>query len=184
MQKPPRLLQNMSLQEKVNKSILFSPWRMDYVTSPTKGENIFISKQASSNDRKSLILFRGNTSFILMNLYPYNNGHLLIAPYDKYNDISKLDFNIFSEIIYLVQASIGILKIELKAEGFNVGFNMGKSAGAAIDEHLHLHIVPRWTGDSNFMPIVGQTKVIVQGLLDTYDLLKPKFDKVTPFEKI
>ena len=172
----------MSLQEKVNKSILFSPWRMDYVTSPTKGENIFILKQASSDDRESLILFRGNKSFVLMNLYPYNNGHLLIAPYDKCQDITKLNFTTFSEIIYLIQESTKILQMELKAEGFNIGLNMGKSAGAAIDEHLHFHIVPRWTGDSNFMPIVGQTKVIVQGLLDTYDLLKPKFEKVKIFK--
>ena len=92
----------MSLQEKVNKSILFSPWRMDYVTSPTKGENIFIVKQASSDDRESLILFRGNKSFVLMNLYPYNNGHLMIVPYRKVNSMIELNQNELKEIMILI----------------------------------------------------------------------------------
>ena len=96
-----------------------------------------------------------------MNLYPYNNGHLMIAPYKVCNDITLLDSDTLFEITQLTQQSISILKDILKSDGFNVGFNMGKVSGAGIDEHLHFHIVPRWIGDVNFMPIVGETKVIV-----------------------
>jgi ATP adenylyltransferase len=149
---------------------------MEYVSSPNKGKNIFLEKSKSKNDRENLVLYRGLKSFILMNLYPYNNGHIMIAPYEQYNDITDLDTDILFEIMELTQKSIVILKNKLNSEGFNFGLNMGKAAGAGIDEHLHFHIVPRWIGDSNFMPIVGQTEVIVQGLYDTYDLLKPEFN--------
>ena len=158
------------------KDNLWAPWRMQYVTNPNKGKNIFLEKSKSENDRENLVLYRGSKSFILMNLYPYNNGHLLIAPYEQHNDITYLDSDTLNEIMQLTQKAIQILKDKLKSDGFNFGLNMGKAAGAGIDEHLHFHIVPRWIGDSNFMPIVGQTEVIMQGLYDTYDLLKPEFD--------
>tara|TARA_B100001750_G_scaffold219022_1_gene205607 strand:+ start:40 stop:534 length:495 start_codon:yes stop_codon:yes gene_type:complete len=158
------------------KDNLWAPWRMQYVTNPNKGKNIFLEKSKSENDRENLVLYRGLKSFILMNLYPYNNGHLLIAPYEQHNDITYLDPETLNEIMQLTQTAIQILKDKLKSDGFNFGLNMGKAAGAGIDEHLHFHIVPRWIGDSNFMPIVGQTEVIMQGLYDTYDLLKPEFD--------
>ena len=158
------------------KDNLWAPWRMQYVTSPDKGKNIFLEKSKSKNDKENLVLYRGSKSFILMNLYPYNNGHLLIAPYEQHNDITYLDSDTLNEIMQLTQKAIQILKDKLKSDGFNFGLNMGKAAGAGIDEHLHFHIVPRWIGDSNFMPIVGQTEVIMQGLYDAYDLLKPEFD--------
>ena len=158
------------------KDNLWAPWRMQYVTNPDKGKNIFLEKSKSENDRENLVLYRGSKSFILMNLYPYNNGHLMIAPYEQYNDMTYVDSDTLNEIMQLTQQSIQILKDKLKSDGFNFGLNMGKAAGAGIDEHLHFHIVPRWIGDSNFMPIVGQTEVIMQGLYDTYDLLKPEFD--------
>ena len=158
------------------KDNLWAPWRMQYVANPNKGKNIFLEKSKSENDRENLVLYRGSKSFILMNLYPYNNGHLLIAPYEQHNDITYLDSDTLNEIMQLTQKAIQILKDKLKSDGFNFGLNMGKAAGAGIDEHLHFHIVPRWIGDSNFMPIVGQTEVIMQGLYDTYDLLKPEFD--------
>ena len=160
----------------MKKSILWAPWRMEYVSSSNKAKNIFLEKANSKDDRNNLVLYRGEFSFILMNLYPYNNGHLMIAPYKVCNDITLLNSDTLFEITQLTQQSISILKDILKSDGFNVGFNMGKVSGAGIDEHLHFHIVPRWIGDVNFMPIVGETKVIVQGLYDTYDLLKPKFD--------
>ena len=158
------------------KDNLWAPWRMQYVTNPNKGKNIFLEKSKSENDRENLVLYRASKSFILMNLYPYNNGHLMIAPYEQYNDMTYVDSDTLNEIMQLTQQSIQILKDKLKSDGFNFGLNMGKAAGAGIDEHLHFHIVPRWIGDSNFMPIVGQTEVIMQGLYDTYDLLKPEFD--------
>lgn len=157
---------------------LWAPWRMDYVTSPKSGANIFEEKMNSDNDRENLVLFRGKLSFILMNLYPYNNGHLLIAPYRKVNSMERLDSDESSEIMKLSQESMRVLRESMNAEGFNMGLNVGKAAGAGIEEHLHFHIVPRWNGDNNFMPSVGNTKVMVQGLEDTYDMLKPEFDRI------
>ena len=158
------------------KDNLWAPWRMEYISSPDQGKNIFLEKSKSKNDRENLVLYRGLKSFILMNLYPYNNGHIMIVPYEQHNDITQLDTKVLFEIMELTQKTIIILKNKLNSHGFNFGLNMGKAAGAGIDEHLHFHIVPRWIGDSNFMPVVGQTKVIMQGLYDTYDLLKPEFN--------
>ena len=160
----------------MSKFFLWAPWRMDYINNPNKGDNIFVEKYQSDNDRENLVLYRGEYSFILMNLYPYNNGHLMIAPYKVYNDLTELDSDTFSEITQLTQQAIKILKNKLNHQGINFGLNMGEAAGAGIKDHLHFHIVPRWIGDSNFMPIVGQTNVVMQGLYDTYDLLKPEFD--------
>tara|TARA_Y100001970_G_C14223067_1_gene853858 strand:- start:285 stop:773 length:489 start_codon:yes stop_codon:yes gene_type:complete len=157
---------------------LWAPWRMDYVTSPKSGINIFEEKMNSDQDRENLVLFRGKLSFILMNLYPYNNGHLLIAPYRKVNSMEKLNNKESSEIMKLSQESMRVLRESMNADGFNMGLNVGKAAGAGIEEHLHFHIVPRWSGDNNFMPSVGNTKVMVQGLKDTYDMLKPEFDRI------
>ena len=160
----------------MNRDFLWAPWRMDYITSSDKGQNIFVEKANSNDDRENLVLYRGEKSFVLMNLYPYNNGHLMIAPYEVYDNLSDLDSDTFLEITKLTQQSIIILKEKLNHQGINFGLNMGEAAGAGIKDHLHFHIVPRWIGDSNFMPIVGQTNVVMQGLYDTYDLLKPEFD--------
>ena len=157
---------------------LWAPWRMEYVASPNSGANIFEEKMNSDKDRENLVLFRGQLSFILMNLYPYNNGHLLIAPYRKVNTMEKLDAKESAEIMKLSQESMKILRSSMNADGFNLGLNIGKAAGAGIEEHLHFHIVPRWNGDNNFMPSVGNTKVMVQGLEDTYDMLKTEFDRI------
>ena len=159
---------------------LFSPWRMDYVSKPSSKEgDVFLDALNSDNDRESLILFRGARSFIIMNLYPYNNGHLMVVPYRKVNSMIDLNQKELSEIIKLSQNSMDIIKKELNADGFNFGVNVGKCAGAGIDDHIHFHIVPRWNGDNNFMPTIGNTKVVVQGLLDTYDLLYPLFQKIS-----
>ena len=158
---------------------LFSPWRMDYVSKPSSKEgDVFLDALNSDNDRESLILFRGALSFIIMNLYPYNNGHLMVVPYRKVNSMIDLNQKELSEIIKLSQNSMDIIKKELNADGFNFGVNVGKCAGAGIDDHIHFHIVPRWNGDNNFMPAIGNTKVVVQGLFDTYDALYPLFQKI------
>ena len=159
---------------------LFSPWRMDYVSKPSSKEgDVFLDALNSDNDRESLILFRGVLSFIIMNLYPYNNGHLMVVPYRKVNSMIDLNQNELSEIIKLSQNSMDIIKKELNADGFNFGVNVGKCAGAGIDDHIHFHVVPRWNGDNNFMPAIGNTKVVVQGLFDTYDVLYPLFQKIS-----
>ena len=159
---------------------LFSPWRMDYVSKPSSKEgDVFLDALNSDNDRESLILFRWALSFIIMNLYPYNNGHLMVVPYRKVNSMIDLNQKELSEIIKLSQNSMDIIKKELNADGFNFGVNVGKCAGAGIDDHIHFHIVPRWNGDNNFMPAIGNTKVVVQGLFDTYDALYPLFQKIS-----
>ena len=160
----------------MSKDFLWAPWRMDYITNPKKEKDVFLNKINSSDDKKNLVLHRSEASFVTMNLYPYNNGHLMVVPYKKYDDMTKLSTQILTEIMALSKASMKILKKELKCEGFNFGLNMGKAAGAGIDDHLHFHIVPRWIGDSNFMPITGHTKIIMENLFDTYDKLKPSFD--------
>ena len=157
---------------------LWAPWRMEYVSSPKSETNIFEDKMNSKDDRDNLVLYRGKLSFILMNLYPYNNAHLLIAPYRTINTMEKLDDKESTEIMKLSQESMRILRVAMNADGFNLGLNVGKAAGAGIEEHLHFHVVPRWNGDNNFMPSIGNTKVMVQGLEDTYDMLKPEFDRI------
>ena len=157
---------------------LWAPWRMDYIRTPKEDGCVFCKKHQSTKDRENLLLFRGEESFVLMNLYHYSNGHLMISPYkhtSNTNDISAIGNQ---EIMSLTNKSMEIIKNIMGADGFNIGANLGKAAGAGIEEHLHFHIVPRWVGDTNFMPIVGQTDVIMQGLFDTYDLLKPEFDSL------
>ena len=157
---------------------LWAPWRMDYIRTPKEDGCVFCKKHQSTKDRENLLLFRGEESFVLMNLYPYSNGHLMISPYkhiSNTNDISAIGNQ---EIMSLTNKSMEIIKNIMGADGFNIGANLGKAAGAGIEEHLHFHIVPRWIGDTNFMPVVGNSKVIVEGLQETWDSMKPQFDLI------
>jgi len=157
---------------------LWAPWRIDYIRSPKENGCIFCSKSESLNDRDNLVLFRGNHAFVLMNLYPYTNGHLMISPYQHTSDSQNVSQECLAEIMYLGNESMRILKQCMKTEGFNFGANIGKAGGAGIEEHIHYHIVPRWSGDTNFMPVLGHTKVMMEGLQDTWDTLKPYFEKI------
>ena len=152
---------------------------MEYIRAPKKNNGTtFSSKLEKGTDEENLILFKGDHSFVCMNLYPYNNGHLLLVPYeivDKPEDLNKEAMN---EIMKISTMSMKILRENMNAEGFNFGANIGASAGAGIADHLHYHIVPRWGGDTNFMPVVGNTKLHVQGLQDTYNDLIPYFQKI------
>ena len=151
---------------------------MDYIRSPKEEGCVFCQKSKNDQDRDNLVLLKGLDSFVLMNLYPYNNSHLLIAPYDHVDTTVDLSLKVLNEMMYLVNESISIIKMTMKAEGFNFGANIGAIGGAGIKDHVHFHIVPRWLGDTNFMPVIGHTKVMVEGLLETYDMLKPHFDKI------
>jgi ATP adenylyltransferase len=151
---------------------------MDYIRSPKEEGCVFCQKSKSDLDRDNLVLLKSVNSFVLMNLYPYNNSHLLIAPYDHVDTTLKLSSQVLNEMMYLVNESMSIIKMTMNAEGFNFGANIGAIGGAGIKDHVHFHIVPRWLGDTNFMPVIGHTKVMVEGLLETYDMLKPKFDKI------
>ena len=156
---------------------LWAPWRIDYIRTPKEERCIFCKKFQGKNDRENLILYRGRYAFVLMNLYPYSNGHLMVSPYSHTSETGDLNQDCSAEIMTLANFSMEILKKSMKAEGFNFGANIGKAGGAGIEEHLHYHIVPRWTGDTNFMPVVGTAKVIVEGLAETWDKLKPLFDE-------
>ena len=132
----------------------------------------------SKDDQDSLVLYRGKEAFILMNLYPYSNGHIMICPYAHSSDTNDLSAVCNEEIMRLANESMNILRKKMNAEGFNFGANLGKAGGAGIEDHLHYHIVPRWNGDTNFMPVVGTTKVMVEGLNETWISLRSEFDKI------
>ena len=151
---------------------------MEYVRSPKEDGCVFCKKNISDQDRHNFVLFRGIDSFVLMNLYPYNNAHLLIAPYEHVDTTLELLPQVSNEMMYLANESMRIIKITMNADGFNFGANIGAIGGAGIKDHIHFHVVPRWLGDTNFMPVIGHTKVMVEGLLETYDELKPHFQKI------
>lgn len=156
---------------------LWAPWRMKYITGIDKKTEgcIFCDKPAEQRDRENLILFRGASNFVLLNLFPYNNGHLMVVPYRHTCDINDLDTATSAELWSLCTRSVTALKAAFNPDGFNIGMNIGRPAGAGIDQHLHLHVVPRWNGDSNFMPVIGQTKVISQSLEETWEALRGRY---------
>lgn len=153
---------------------LWAPWRMEYILGNKEKECIFCTKTKENEDKKNLILYRGERNYIIMNKYPYNNGHLMIVPYRHTSEFESLNDAESLELMHLVSRSIQALKAAIHPEGFNVGVNIGKIAGAGIEEHLHFHVVPRWAADTNFMPVVGQTKVISEGLWQTFEKIKEK----------
>ena len=157
---------------------LWAPWRIEYIRTKDIDGCVFCHKSVSKNDEDDLVLFKGEECFVLMNLYPYSNGHLMISPYSHTSDTNDLSSSCNQEIMHLANESMNILKKKMNAEGFNFGANLGKAGGAGIEDHLHYHIVPRWPGDTNFMPVVGTTKVMVEGLNETWLSLKTEFDKI------
>jgi len=156
--------------------ILWAPWRMEYVSSDNKGECIFCPGEDRRQDEQRLILFIGNLSIILMNRFPYINGHLLVAPLRHISTLNALSAEEKLDLITQVEKSIGVLKEVLRPEGFNVGLNLGKTAGAGVEDHIHFHIVPRWGGDTNYMTIFGEVRVIPEHIQKTYQKLLPFFE--------
>ncbi len=154
---------------------LWAPWRMEYILQEKPDGCIFCDKPRQDRDRDNLILHRGAGCFVIMNFYPYNNGHLMVVPYRHSADLAALTAAEQSEMMALLGRCTTILTQQMKPHGFNIGMNLGRTAGAGIDDHLHFHIVPRWNGDTNFMPITGHTKVLSQGLQESWDQLKPWF---------
>ncbi|OPZ67371.1 MAG: AP-4-A phosphorylase [bacterium ADurb.Bin478] len=154
---------------------LWAPWRMEYILQEKPSGCIFCDKPKQDRDRENLILHRGAGCFVIMNFYPYNNGHLMIVPYRHIADLAALTAAEQSEMMTLLGRCTTILTQQMRPHGFNIGMNLGRTAGAGIDDHLHFHIVPRWNGDTNFMPVTGHTKVLSQGLQESWDSLKPWF---------
>ena len=149
---------------------LWAPWRIEYITGGKNEGCIFCDKPKEGKDKENLILYKGESGFIIMNRYPYSNGHLMAVPYRHTNDMSKLDDSERLELMNLTTKCIEILGV-MNPDGFNVGMNLGTAGGAGIDDHLHFHIVPRWNGDTNFMPLIADTKVMPEYLEDTYKTL-------------
>jgi ATP adenylyltransferase len=154
---------------------LWAPWRMEYIKSEKSEKCIFCSLPKENEDTKHYILHRGQSAFIIMNIFPYNSAHIMVSPFRHIGCMTKQDTQESKEITHLTQGCIEILRTVINPEGFNVGYNIGKAAGAGYDEHIHCHIVPRWTGDTNFMPVLGETKVHPEHLKTTYNKLLPYF---------
>ncbi len=157
---------------------LWTPWRRAFIeadTSDRSSECFLCTKPAQHDDRANLIVMRSERAYALLNLYPYNNGHLMVAPYVHTGDLGTLDTAIAEEMMRVTQRCVDALQRAYRPDGFNVGMNLGKAAGAGVPDHLHIHVVPRWSGDTNFMPVLGETKVLPETLEQTYDRLQPFF---------
>lgn len=150
---------------------LWAPWRIDYIKAPKSTDGCIFCDNPELDDEERLIVHRGKDAFVMLNLYPYNNGHVLVAPYDHLADMDNLPSKTRAEMLDLATLCMTVMRTEMKAEGFNFGANIGSAAGAGIAEHLHFHVVPRWAGDTNFMPVLGNTKVQIDGLRETRALL-------------
>jgi ATP adenylyltransferase len=159
---------------------LWTPWRNEYVTSAGESEGcIFCDHLEQSDDQAARILYRGGKTFVILNAYPYNTGHLMVAPFRHVGDICDLENDERNEMMSLTSRSIAIIRDAMKAHGFNVGMNIGTVAGAGIPGHIHMHVVPRWGGDTNFMPVVGRTKVLPEMIEQTDKKLRPLFSSLT-----
>lgn len=153
---------------------LWAPWRMTYVGGVAKPGCIFCVKANESKDEENFILVRGQTCFALMNLFPYNSGHLMIAPYAHVPSIQQMSVESLTEMMTLAQRLLDALQQALGPQGFNLGINQGEIAGAGIADHAHLHIVPRWSGDTNFMPVLADVKVMPEFLESTYQKIRER----------
>ena len=160
---------------KNNMRQIWAPWRMEYIQMEKPQVCILCEKPGQSNDAANYIVYRGETNCIIMNAYPYNPGHLMIAPYRHAASLEELTDGERHEHIDIVSRSIQVLRKVFTPGGFNLGTNIGKAAGAGIVDHVHTHVVPRWQGDVNFMPVLADTRVIPQALAETYQKLKDKF---------
>lgn len=164
----------MKKESKGSIRCLWAPWRMDYILGEKKRGCIFCKKPKENQDAENLILYQGKYTFVMMNRFPYNTGHLMIIPRGHSVTLEQLNHFELGELFAFLKISIRVLKSTLSPQGFNIGVNIGKVSGAGED-HIHFHIVPRWTGDTNFMPILGETKIIPDYLVNTYQKLHSAF---------
>ena len=150
---------------------LWAPWRVEYFEKEPRDRDFLETAARASDDAEHLVITRRKNAFLMMNRYPYTVGHLMAVPYRKVAELSALGENEIVELWNLVVHAQALLRAAVKAQGFNIGLNLGQCAGAGVPDHLHLHIVPRWTGDTNFMPIIGGARVLSDGLRALYDKL-------------
>ena len=163
----------MSTQEFPKKELetLWAPWRVEYFENEPRDLNFLSAAAQTSEDAAHLVITRRKNAFLMMNRYPYAVGHLMAVPYRKTDELSVLGENEIVELWNLVAHAQALLRAAIKAQGFNVGLNLGECAGAGVTDHLHIHIVPRWSGDTNFMPILAGARVLGEGLHALYDKL-------------
>ena len=151
---------------------IWAPWRIEYIMMEKPEECILCTKPVEDEDRANYILFRGEKNIVMLNRWPYNPGHLMVVPYSHISSPEELSDEEMLEHCDLVRRSIRVLKNLLNPSGFNIGINVGMVTGAGIDDHVHTHIIPRWKGDTNFMPVLANTKVLPESLISLYDKLK------------
>lgn len=160
---------------------LYSPWRMSYIEGDREEEGcIFCNRLAEEDDPKALILHRGEKSFAILNRYPYNNGHILIVPYQHVSTLEELEPAVQNEMMQNVTKAVRVLRHVYNAENFNVGINIGAAAGAGIAEHIHIHVLPRWPGDTNFLTVTTSTRVLPEALERTYARIKQGWEAIHP----
>jgi ATP adenylyltransferase len=158
---------------------IWAPWRLSYVKDASKdkeSECIFCAALDAEDDEANLIVRRGERCFVILNKFPYTNGHLMVAPYEHVAQLQALDEETLAEMMALAQRGMSALESSYAPHGYNVGFNQGRVAGAGVEHHIHMHVVPRWGGDTNFMPVLGDTRVMNQTLEDSYATLKGAWD--------
>ncbi len=167
----------------MSQSTLWAPWRIDYILNKSSEADksrkpgcIFCNLLQEENDRENLILDRSRFSFVMLNRYPYSNCHLLVLPQTHVADLDELTEEAYIDLMLLMKKAIKCLQLAIRPAGINAGINMGEAAGAGIADHLHFHVVPRWQGDHNFMPVIADTMVIPQQLEASYEMLKPYFE--------
>lgn len=156
---------------------LWSPWRSEYIgqAGSDDGGCIFCDNLAAGDDREAGVLFRGERVFVMLNAFPYNSGHVMVAPHRHAGELTELESSERADLMDATSRSVDVIREAMKPDGFNVGINLGKVAGAGVPGHVHVHVVPRWGGDTNFMPVVGATKVLPEMLADTDAKLRPGF---------
>jgi ATP adenylyltransferase len=152
---------------------IFSPWRYKYISTAGSEEScVFCRVQEPQKDDENYIVYRGELNFVILNLFPYTSGHLMIAPYEHIASLASISEATTTEMMNLTKRAQIALEAEYRPDGFNIGMNLGRSAGAGVADHLHLHVVPRWVGDANFVSIVGETRVLPEELSTTYQKLR------------
>jgi ATP adenylyltransferase len=154
---------------------IWAPWRLAYIKGEKEGGCIFCTRLGRNEDENDFILHRGQHAFVILNLFPYTNGHLMIVPYEHTSELEALPDETLGEMNVLLKRSIGALKAAFRPQGFNIGWNIGRCAGAGVAEHVHEHVVPRWEGDTNFMPVLAHTSVMPELLSETWKALKASF---------
>ena len=157
---------------------LWSPWRLAYVTGTKTDEGCVFCRAPRLPAPESLVVFSGTTCYVVLNLFPYNNGHLMVVPYRHAASLAALNADELQELVLLTQRSEMALMEAYQPNGLNIGINLGKPAGAGVVDHVHVHLVPRWTGDTNFMTVLGEVRVLPEDLVDSLNRLRPIFERL------